>query len=394
MRWKPYFKLMERVADTHLGRPGYPFKLTYCVTFWCNYECKTCNIWKMRPKNELRTEEIDAFFRKNPGFLWVDLTGGEVWLRKDFPDVCKIVLERCPDLLLLHFPTNGYLTDKIVAGVESIVERRPERLIITVSMDGDEEVNDYVRGIQGGWKRQIETFKQLHATKGVRVVLGMTLSGYNVDEFPRAFEAAKAECPWLTYRDFHVNIVHNSDHYFGNTDLGLRKQVSPEQLADAVTQYRKLRGFPRDPVAFLEYEYLRRVGTYLRTGVTPTRCHALRSSCFIDSWGQVFPCTIYSRRLGSLREVDFDLSAIWNSAEAKQVQKEIWEFDCPQCWTPCEAYQSILGNLLRPGSSPHLPLSRRAAPAARPSSSAPAPEAPLPRVDRDAVRPAADRASS
>ena len=30
-------------------------------------------------------------------------------------------------------------------------------------------------------------------------------------------------------------------------------------------------------------------------------------------------------------------------------QQEIWRADCPQCWTPCEAYQSIMGNFLVPG---------------------------------------------
>ena len=78
------------------------------------------------------------------------------------------------------------------------------------------------------------------------------------------------------------------------------------------------------------------------------RCHALRASCFIDSWGNVFPCTIYDRKVGSLRDVDYDLGRIWNAPETVALQREIWEYHCPQCWTPCEAYQSILGNVLRP----------------------------------------------
>ncbi len=28
------------------------------------------------------------------------------------------------------------------------------------------------------------------------------------------------------------------------------------------------------------------------------------------------------------------------------MQREIWRGQCPQCWTACEAYQSILGNVL------------------------------------------------
>jgi radical SAM protein with 4Fe4S-binding SPASM domain len=109
-----------------------------------------------------------------------------------------------------------------------------------------------------------------------------------------------------------------------------------------------LRGRSWHPVAFLERAYLKRVRQYLETGETPMRCHALRSSCFVDSWGNVFPCTIYDRKIGSLRAVDYDLARLWNTAEAAQLQGEIWESSCPNCWTPCEAYQSILGNLVRP----------------------------------------------
>ena len=65
-------------------------------------------------------------------------------------EVCEAVLEHCPDLMLLHFPTNGYLTDKVVAAAEAVVRhpRRPEKFIVTVSTDGDEETNDRIRGIE------------------------------------------------------------------------------------------------------------------------------------------------------------------------------------------------------------------------------------------------------
>jgi len=145
-----------------------------------------------------------------------------------------------------------------------------------------------------------------------------------------------------------VNVVHESSHYLGNTTLGLRRGVSPAALAGAAEEYAALRGRARHPVAFLERAYLKRVRRYLESGETPMRCHALRASCFIDSWGNVFPCTIYDRKIGSLRSADYDLGRIWTTPEAAALQGEIWESQCPNCWTPCEAYQSILGNLLRP----------------------------------------------
>jgi radical SAM protein with 4Fe4S-binding SPASM domain len=75
-------------------------------------------------------------------------------------------------------------------------------------------------------------------------------------------------------------------------------------------------------------------------------CHALRASCFIDPWGVVYPCISYSRPMGRLRDTRMRLQPIWTAPETITVQREIWEGQCPQCWTACEAYQSILGNAL------------------------------------------------
>jgi MoaA/NifB/PqqE/SkfB family radical SAM enzyme len=356
-RVRPYYQLAKRAAQANLGRLDFPFKLTFCLTFWCNYRCQTCNIWKMKPRDELTLDEIRRFFARSSRFLWVDLTGGEVTLRKDFIDICEAVVDGCPDLLLLHFPTNGYLTDKVVDAARALTtgragRRRPEKLIITVSTDGDEATNDAIRGIEGGWRQQLETFKALRTMPGVDVVLGMTLSNANVDHFPTAFAAAQREVPDLRPDEFHVNIVHESPHYLGNTDLGLRSAVDREKLASAIEQYAHLRGLSRSPVGYLERTYLAQVRRYLETGRTPMRCHALSTSCFIDSWGNVFPCTIYDRKIGSLRNVDYDLARIWNTPEADALEREIFDYKCPQCWTPCEAYQSIMGNFVTRGWRP------------------------------------------
>ena len=348
-RLTPYLALASRALRANFGRLDFPYKLTFCITYWCNYACQTCNIWQMKPRDELTLDEIRRFFRRSNRFVWVDVTGGEVSLRKDFAQICEAIIENCPNLLLLHFPTNGYLSDKIVAATREILRMGPEKLIITVSTDGDEAMNDRIRGVEGGWRRQIETFRRLREFDGVHAVLGMTLSAANVDHFPVAFAAAKQEIPDLDYRDFHVNIVHESGHYLHNADLALRQAVDPQALARATEDYARLRGLGWSPVNYLERAYLKRVRRYLETGRTPMRCHALRSSCFIDSWGNVFPCTIYDRKVGSLRETDYDLARIWQSDATAALQQEIWDYKCPHCWTPCEAYQSILGNVLRPG---------------------------------------------
>jgi MoaA/NifB/PqqE/SkfB family radical SAM enzyme len=339
-----YTNLASNILKSNYRRLAFPYKLTFVTTYWCNYKCKTCNIWHRKPKDELRLAEINRFFERSNRFNWIDFTGGEVWLRKDFPEIVEAALDNCKDLVLVHFPTNGYFTDRIVAGVERILQRKPRKLIVTVSIDGDEKVNDEVRGKQGGWKRQIETYKRLHTMTGVEVVLGMTLSSFNVDEYDRAFAAAKTECPWLTPRDYHINIAHESHHYYGNAGTpALRGKT--EKLAQQLRRYRLARGISKSIVDYLEHQYLRNAENYLQNGKTPMRCHALRSSVFIDSWGDVYPCGMYDAKIASLRDFGYDLSAVWNLPRTSTLQQEIWEYKCPQCWTPCEAYQTILGNL-------------------------------------------------
>jgi radical SAM protein with 4Fe4S-binding SPASM domain len=91
------------------------------------------------------------------------------------------------------------------------------------------------------------------------------------------------------------------------------------------------------------------------------RCHSLRSSCFIDPFGVVYPCITYTRPLGSLRETAMDLGAIWRTAATANTQREIWDGQCPQCWTACEAYQSILGNAGRVWDRAARPQGRNSA---------------------------------
>lgn len=100
-----------------------------------------------------------------------------------------------------------------------------------------------------------------------------------------------------------------------------------------------------DPVRFLEMQYLQNAKKFVKTGVTPKTCKAIQTSCFIDSWGNVFPCIIYSKVLGNLRDNDYDITKILDKQETKRVMKEVMMLKCPNCWTPCEAYQAIMANM-------------------------------------------------
>jgi radical SAM protein with 4Fe4S-binding SPASM domain len=326
-------------------RPTSPLKLNFCLTYWCQYKCKTCNIWQRKPTDELTTAEIVTFVRENPNINWVDLTGGEIFLRRDIDEIFDAILTGWSRLALLHFPTNGFQTDRIVSATERIARRKLTRTIVTVSVDGDEALNDEVRGIKGGFRRQMETFRALRRIPGVEVALGMTLSSYNTGAFEQTFAACARECPGLSVDDVHLNVAQRSSHYYGNGEMDAMVPDTGTARAE-MQKYRRLRGPARSPRQALESAYLKHLDRFLQTGRTPMPCHALRASCFIDPWGVVYPCITYSKPLGRLRDTNMRLEPIWNGADGARVQGEIWKGQCPQCWTACEAYQSIIGNAL------------------------------------------------
>lgn len=326
-------------------RPPSPLKLNWCLTYWCQYRCQTCNIWQRKPTDELTTDEALAFVRENPHVTWADLTGGEIFLRADIADLLEAIVTGWRRLAVLHFPTNGFLTDKIVAGARRIAQRGPAHTVITVSLDGDERLNDEIRGIKGGFRRQVETFRALREVPGIVVVFGVTLSVHNVGRFAETFNACAREVPNLTIDDVHLNVAQVSSHYYGNAE-GSRILPDVDAARREIAGYRQRRGRPRSIAQRLEAAYLDHLDDFLQTGRTPMPCHALRASCFVDPWGVVYPCITYSHALGSLRETGMRLAPIWEADETRRVQQEIWAGQCPQCWTACEAYQSILGNAL------------------------------------------------
>jgi len=333
------------LLGTTLHRPAAPLKVNWCLTYWCQYRCKTCNIWQRKPTDELTTEEALAFIRENQNVTWADLTGGEIFLRPDISEILDAIVAGWTRLAILHFPTNGFLTDRIVAGARRVARRGPAHTVITVSLDGDERLNDEIRGIKGGFRRQVETFKALRTIPGITAVFGVTLSAYNAGRFKETFEACAREVPGLTIDDVHLNVAQVSGHYYDNSgSAGMLPDLKAAR--EELAEYRRLRGRSRTLQQRLESNYLAHLNTYLETGRTPMPCHALRASCFVDPWGVVYPCITYSHPIGQLRETGMRLEPIWQSEEARRVQGEIWEGQCPQCWTACEAYQSILGNAL------------------------------------------------
>jgi MoaA/NifB/PqqE/SkfB family radical SAM enzyme len=341
----PLLKLGTRIVRSNFGRGPRPFKLTLIVTFACDTRCKMCNIWQRPNQGVMTVAEVEAFFARNPWFSWINLSGGEIWTRPDAEDLVGAVIAGSPDLYLLDFPTTGQQTDKIVAGVDGILSRRVPKLLVTVSLDGPREVHEEIRGRPGAFDRALETFRRLRERRSRRFdcFLGMTLSSFNKGELFRTIEAAREEIPDLTLSEFHVNVAQVSSHYYENEGM---PPTERECLSD-LDEFLRQRGHRFHPVAWLERRYQRLTPGFFESGKTPLPCKALASSVFVDPRWNVYPCSMYDAPLGSLRDHDFDLSALWNAPATVALQREIEGGGCPNCWTPCEAYQTILGNVAR-----------------------------------------------
>jgi hypothetical protein len=76
-------------------------------------------------------------------------------------------------------------------------------------------------------------------------------------------------------------------------------------------------------------------------------CQALSMSCFMDPGGEIYPCTVFGRRLGNVCDHGYSLGDIWRAENTVRTYRACRGRECPGCWSPCEAYPSIYGSLLR-----------------------------------------------
>jgi MoaA/NifB/PqqE/SkfB family radical SAM enzyme len=172
---KRSFNFIKNILFSNFYRLSFPYKLTFAVTFKCNLHCKMCSIWKNSCQDELKFKEIYSFFKKSNRFSWIDLTGGEIFLRKDIFDIVEIILDKCQNLKILHFPTNGQFLNETVSLAKKIIESKKVILVVTVSIEGDSKLNDEIRG-KGTWEQAIETYKRLKKINRGYFLLGITFS--------------------------------------------------------------------------------------------------------------------------------------------------------------------------------------------------------------------------
>jgi len=339
---RAYAGLAGRILGTRWGSAR-PFKVTLVLTDRCDCRCRGCLIWQREKRAEMTPAEIGSFLAAAPSLRWVNLTGGEPFLRSDMVDVVRAVCAALPKLAVLDFPTTGQRTDVILRDVREMTRLGIPKLVVTVSVEGPPVLHDELRGRPGAFENMIATYTGLRALPGVDAYLGMTLSHANADAVDATFAAVRAHVPDFDWRDLHMNVYTESGHYYANLQAGMRR---PDALDGVIRRAVEAREGSWRPTDLIEAAYLRLVPEYLATGRSPLPCKALRAGVFIDAQGDVHPCTVYGRKLGNVLETP--LYEILDGAEAADARDVIGRDACPGCWSPCEANPTIVATA--PGS--------------------------------------------
>jgi MoaA/NifB/PqqE/SkfB family radical SAM enzyme len=332
---------------------GFPSKLNLNITSLCNSQCRTCNVWTAyrqnpeKAKNELTEEEIKRLLG-HPGLpiSWLAITGGEPFLRKDFAQILLYVINDCPSIKLLTIPSNGLDKIKVVSCLEKIKNQTRLLIYISFSLDGPPEVHDSIRGIQNGYNKTWDTYnavrKIISGNKNFHVGLETTLSKYNVADARNFLRNLVSE-----KHNVVVNIAHSAQFYKNKEEqvgVSAHNSAAIKAIVNDFNQHD--RGLSPDKI--IRSVYLKNCVRYIEDPAKRILvCRALQTSLSIDPYGNIFPCLMWDHKIGNVREHGYDIMAFWNSSERLKGREQITKGLCPNCWTPCEAYPSIVENFYR-----------------------------------------------
>ena len=145
---------------------------TVIVTYRCNARCTMCNRYKApsKPEEEISIETI----KKLPPMYFTNITGGEPFIRTDLRDIVAELRKKSDRIVI---STNGFFTDRIVA----LCKEFPD-IGIRISIEGLEDTNNEIRGLQDGYNRGYQTLKTLREMGMKDVGFGMTVQDKNAHD--------------------------------------------------------------------------------------------------------------------------------------------------------------------------------------------------------------------
>jgi MoaA/NifB/PqqE/SkfB family radical SAM enzyme len=273
-----------------------------------------CNTWQHPGKKG--EEFVPDLIHKIPADLkFMNITGGEPFLRDDLGDIIEVALPKTKRLVI---STNGYFTKRIV----KMAENFGNRIGFRISIEGLPAANDELRGIKDGFDRGLRTLLTLY-DKGIKDIgFGITVSDRNAKDMIELYRLAKA-----MNMEFATAVTHNS-YYFHKHDNQFR---DPEMIArefeNIATELLKT----RKPKNWFRAYFNMGLANKVRGGSRPLPCEVGTDVFFLDPYGNVMPCNGSDTPMimGNLNEKSF--SEIWTGVEAEKIRAKVK--NCTkQCW--------------------------------------------------------------
>jgi len=341
---KNYIRLIGKVFNKTS-----PEHLIFFVTSKCNFNCKMCFYKNSlgQNKNELNIDEIERISKNMPHFHWLQISGGETFLRDDLDEICGL-FARNNQVRFFNIPTNGFFSEKIIETTEKILKNNPKSFFnIGVSVLGLRDIHEGITGIKGSFDRAITTYFKLFDLKKQYRNLGLSFpvnqNIYNEKGIKPLFDFLMKECK-AEQIGFNLARGENVAHKYTTTSpqLYLENWNYLLELASNRNNY-----YFQIPLKKLFYSIhmLQKDMTYetARYNRFIIPCYAARISGVIDETGNIFSCEMRKTPLGNLRKSNYDFCAIWNSERAKEERRQIKNSRC-FCTHECFMTTNIIFN--------------------------------------------------
>ncbi len=281
------------------------------LTYRCNSKCVMCNTWQH--PTEMEREITPRDLEKLPSLDFVNITGGEPFLRDDIAEVLEVVQRKTPRIVI---STNGFLTGRIL----KVMEGRDPKVGIRISLDGLNGNHERVRGVPGAFARAMRTLDSLKEMGVKDLGFGITVSDGNADDLLPMFEMAESKG-----MEFAIAVTHNG-YYFHKTDNEIKDK------GRVAGEFRKLIR------AYLDTSRPKNwFRAYMATGIInhvygerrPLECLNGTMSFFVEPYGEIQACNVRSMPMGNLKRQSF--AEAWTSPQAEAVRKQV--STCPEnCW--------------------------------------------------------------
>ena len=341
---------------------GVSYMILY-VTSRCNQKCDFCfyaDSLNAQWGDGLTLDEITKVSKSvNPCVQWT-LTGGETFLRKDLVDIVRVLVGYAGGRNLT-FPTNGYMTDRIVSDMEKLCKEFPSMdFRIGLSIDALEETHDAIRGIRGAFRKAEQTFHEIKKMQrrfsNLHLALNTVASKYNKNDLKQFIDYA-VENLWC---DDHSLVLVR-----GKANKEDAKEINAQEYHHLVaylekrkTEKSQAKTFHKRLLKFIETETRAIVDKTYKEKAFQIPCVAGQKLAVLYDSGDLYPCEIIDMqdwpektkknfggnfRIGNIRDYDFDIDAMLNSERGKAIYNLIINSKC-FCTFECSNAASIVFN--------------------------------------------------